>query len=300
MGLFSRKEPPMCGGSTDSYDKDAPKTIQSNDMVFFDVTTKMPYRGVDPEHNRMMPDPIGYFSAFAVPAFKGSFVFLETSQYGRRGEARKQDWAYVKYDIFPALTGIVKEYGVAKGNGVYHKTHGLPENFGGDAHITFASGEEINFSDNQSPILGTEVSLRFIEEFTKALREEKIALPSTDDLVQIAYREDRDRGGFSKSVLTLKEDGTGNVKSAARYDDPKIYESDKSLEKRSVAKIMDKITSNGVFGWAELPKRKYAAVHEESLTFVFKDGNEIKVPGDRALPYQIQGAFFDIELEITR
>ena len=300
MGLFSRNEPPMCGGSTDSYDESAPKTIQSNDMVFFDVTTKMPYRGVDPEHNRMMPDPIGFFSAFAVPAFKGSFVFLETSQYGRRGEYGKREWAYVKYDIFPALTEIVKEFEVAKGNGVYHKTHGLPENFGGDANITFASGEEINFSDNQSPILGTDVSLRFIEEFTKALRAEKIILPVVDDLAQITYREDRDRGGFTKCVLTLNEDGTGNVKSAARYDDPKIYESERALEKEAVAKIKDKITANGVFGWAEHPKRKYTAGNEESLTFVFKDGNEIKVPGDRALPDQIQGAFFDIELEIKR
>ena len=101
MGLFSKGEPPVCGGSTDSYDESAPKTIQSDDMVFFDVTTKMPYRSIDPDHNRMMPDPIGYFSAFAVPARNKYFVFLETSRYGRRGEEMKSDWAFVKTSIFP-------------------------------------------------------------------------------------------------------------------------------------------------------------------------------------------------------
>ncbi len=269
-------------------------------MVFFDVTTKMPYRGVDPDHNRMMPDPIGYFSAFAAPAGKRFLVFLETGRYGRRGEELKRDWAFVETSIFPELTAIIKEYDVAKGNGVFHKTHGLPENFGGDADIRFASGEKIRFSDNQSPILGTEVSLRIIEAFTKALRSEKIQLPDVRDLAQITYREDRDRGRFSKSVLTLNDDGTGTAMRSARYDDPKIYESEKSLDKDSVAKILGMITSNGVLGWAELPKQDYSNDREESLTFVFKDGNEIKVPGDRALPGQIRGAFFDIELEITR
>ncbi|MBR6332650.1 MAG: hypothetical protein IKR78_05950, partial [Dehalococcoidales bacterium] len=183
---------------------------------------------------------------------------------------------------------------------VFHKTHGLPENFGGDADIRFASGEKIRFSDNQSPILGTEVSLRIIEAFTKALRGERVQLPDAKDLAQITYREDRDRGRFSKSVLTLNDDGTGTAKRSARYDDPKIYESEKSLDKDSVAKILDMITSNGVLGWADLPKQDYSNDREESLTFVFKDGSEIKVPGGRALPGQIRGAFFDIELEITR
>ncbi len=300
MGLFSKKEHPVCGGSTDSYDTSAPKTIQSDDMVFFDVTTKMPDRGIDPDHNRMMPDPIGYFSAFAAPAGKNFFVLLETGRYGRRGEDRKCDWAFVKTSLFPELTAIVKEFGVAKGNGVCHKTHGLPENFGGDADIRFASGEKIYFSDNQSPILGTDVSLRIIEAFTRALRSERVQLPDVRDLVQITYRKDRDRGRFSNAVLTLNEDGTGTVKRAARYDDPKIYESEKSLEKESVTKIIDKITSSGIFGWADLPKQNFVVDYEESLTFVFRDGNEIKVPGDRALPGQIRGAFFDIEFEITR
>ncbi len=300
MGLFSKGEPPVCGGSTDSYDESAPKTIQSDDMVFFDVTTKMPYQRIDPEHNRMMPDPIGYFSAFAAPAGKNIFVFLETSRYGRRGEEMKRDWAFVKESIFPELTAIVKEFEVAKGNGVFHKTHGLTENFEGDATNRFASDERINYADNQSPILGTAVSLRIVEAFTKTLRSEKIELPKVEDLTQIMYREDRERGGFTKSILTLSEDGTGTIKSVARYDDPKIYESEKSAEKERIIKIREKIVSSGIFGWADLPKRDYDALHEESLTFVFKDGNEIKVPGDRVLPYQIQGAFFDIRLEITR
>ena len=38
---------------------------------------------------------------------------------------------------------------------------------------------------------------------------------------------------------------------------------------------------------------------EKKLTFVFEDGGEITVPGDRMTPGRIHGGFFNIELEMT-
>ena len=64
--VLKQTEPMMCGG-TDAYqDTRAPKEIQSEDMILFDVTSA--FGGLICPQEDEPAEPLAYLSAFAVPA----------------------------------------------------------------------------------------------------------------------------------------------------------------------------------------------------------------------------------------
>jgi hypothetical protein len=54
-----------------------------------------------------------------------------------------------------------------------------------------------------------------------------------------------------------------------------------------------------MLAWADLPESGFKYGSEKTLAFVFADGGVITVPGDKRLPDQLGGGFFNIELEMT-
>ena len=289
--ILKSTRPLECGG-TDAYQqKNAPKTIVSDEMTLFDVNSAFNTLAVD------VDERLDYVCAFATPCGGGTFIFFEKRMFYREvGGVR--EWALLKEDLFPKLTAFVREYDVARSNGYHSQTHGLPENFGGSVDIRYASGETISISDNQSPVLGYDAGVALAGIFEQALKGERAELPEASALKAIRYAEERADGGFTHATLTFDPDGAGVNAKSSRYDGPQVYESEKPVDAETVAAIRENIDRSGILAWASLPESDYEYGAEKTLTFIF-DGGEITVPGNKRLPFQISNGFFNIELEMT-
>lgn len=284
--IVRETEPDVTGGTDTTLDPSMPSEIVSTQMTLFDVTSVLPDGA----------DGIGFVSAFAAPAGKGSFLFLETGD--DRGE-RSQTWALVPEDVFPALSALTAACDLAANNGYHSETHGLPENFGGIIRILYASGEMIYVSDNQSPVLTAEAGEQIAAFFAGRMGGERVPLPDPVTLRAIRFEETRDDGGFTRAVLTISEDGSGQVEKQSSYSDPTVYETSSEMDAATVAAIRERINASGILAWAGLPDNGIRFSWDKQMTFVFADATEITVQEDRLLPDQIHGGFFDIELEIV-
>ena len=291
--VISKPDPLACGGTDATLDKSAPKEIKSNDMVFFSVSSKLNTWGENGDDAEL----IDSISAFAVKATQGSFLLFESSDYYRKNQ--KFFCTLIKDDIFPSLDKAVKEHDLAKQNGFHSKTHGLPENFGGDVLIKYASGEEIDFSDNQTPVIPYKAGLDFAEIFGKYVKSETVPLPSFADLKKIVYYEKRERG-FTESVLEISSDGSAINHKSAQYDGGEIFKSEVTLDKDIIEKIKNNVESGCMFAWAYLPKSDFNADSDKTLTFVFADGGKTAVDNKRKIPIKLRDSFFGIQLEMTK
>ena len=238
--------------------------------------------------------PLSHFSAYAAPAGQGTFLFLATE----RLEKEEKNWALVRESPFPALTRLAREHDLARDNGFHSRTHGLPQNFGGEVDIRYASGERISFSDNQTPILSPQAGQEIVRFFRTAMRGEKVPLPDLADLATVRFEEQRKDGGFTTATLTLLPDGSGSNEKRSRYDGSKIYESIKPVDKETVAAIKETIEEAGLVAWASLPDNGFSAPAVRSLTFTFDHGAAITVTDGKLIPDPLSRAFFSIQLEL--
>ncbi len=298
--ILSKPGPLECGGTYATQDRSAPKVIESDEMTLFDVTSALgfPRDRDDKEH-------LSFVSAFAVPAYIGDFaylgVFMFLAKCGmyRCPEEETRKWALVGSNHMTDLVQLVKDHDLARDNGYHSRTHGLPEDFGGSVRIEYAGGERISFSDNQSPILRLDAAGEIVRLFEKAMSDNLISLPRTDTIREIRFDEERKDGGYTRSVLTFNPDGTGSNHKQSKYDGPTVYESTKPVDAETVADIMKNIDETGILAWQYLPSNGHPYGAEKKITFVFEDGSEACVRGDRLVPDQLGRGFFDIELEMT-
>ena len=297
--IIQKTKPEECGGTDATLDTNAPKQIVSDKMVFFYATSALNSWGLPSETVNSRLGPLGLVSAFAAPSGEGTFLFLETSSGPRRYDNVKRSWALVKKDVFPSLVALVDESDIIKDNGYHSKTHGLPEDFGGSVKIVYESGEKISFSNNQTPVFRYEFGRKVAELFDEAMSGERVPLPDVSELSSIVYEENGSGGSFTKAHLTIGPDGKGINEKKTRYSDPHVYESTKEVDAKTIEEIKEKIAEKGILAWAGLPKKEFTFGAQKKMTFVFGDGTKITVPGDRCLPDQISGGFFDIELEIV-
>ena len=293
--ILKQTRPNECGGTDATQRRSAPKEIVSTEMTRFSATSALPWKiNAGPDENAL-----GYVSAYAAPAAGGSFLYLVTADAYRRRDEKNSGWAFVKADVFPALVKLVNETGLARKNGYHSTTHGLPENFGGSVDIRYASGEQIDFSDNQAPILTTDTAMKIAALFTDARKGEKIPLPDVVALTEIRFAEERQDGGFTRAALTLAADGTATNKKTSCYTAPTVYESEKPVDAETVAAIKKTIADCAMLAWTDLPEHDFRIGGVKTLTFVFADGTEITVGGNKVLPAPLSGGFFTIELEMT-
>lgn len=291
--ILSRPEPMTCGG-TDAYrDTRAPKEIQSQDMILFDVSCSLKTI-VEPEGTK--GECIDYLAAFAMPVASGTLVSLETS---RRFESPVFEWALLKESLFPNLTALVREHGLAAQNGFHSNTHGLPENFGGHVLIRFAGGEKISFSDNQSPILSPAVVRAIAAVFRTAMRGERVKLPAVDSIEAIRFAEERRDGEYTRAELTIHPDGTGTNRTSNRYEDGIQFENEKPVNADTVSAILQTVSTCGMFAWEGLPVETDFIGRTRSITLVLSDGREITVPDAQSRLPHLGSGFFTIELELT-
>lgn len=136
-----KKEEPVCGGTTDSTDPNAPKTVASDEIT--DFLCEVSLLSVDLRENPVLLMPKYGFSARK----EGDGV-----QCTRR--MVDQEETFTPSDSFLAeLQEIISRYDLAQFNGVSRKTHGLPDNFGAELRVTYASGESIYAYNNQNMFL---------------------------------------------------------------------------------------------------------------------------------------------------
>ena len=314
MGLFGKKRkeappddgivvlkktaPGTCGGTDAFQDTKAPKTIVSTEMILFDAESALT-PPLSPSREFDAGGKPCFFSAFAAPAERGTFIFLSTSQGFRSRDRRSDAWALTDDPVFPALVAIVNEFGLAKRNGYHSMTHGLPENFGGYVDIRYGSGERIGLSDNQSPVVSFEAGQAIVSAFSRALGGKRVPLPDASDLREIRFLEDRGESGYTRAVLTVLPDGCGINKKVAKYSGPEVYESEKAVDAETVGAIKESINRSGILAWSGLPENGFRTGRNKKMVFVFEGGREITVTDGKILPSRLSGGFFEIELEMT-
>ncbi len=294
--VLRRTRPGECGG-TDAYqDTKAPTTIKSKEMVLFEAASAL---GRDVSSGRGVEEAMDFVSAFAAPSSPGTFLFLETGCRHRRDDGPELSWALIREDLFPELTDLVADLGLAKKNGFHSTTHGLPKNFGGSVSIKYASGEKISFSNNQSPILSFDAGKRIADLFREAMSRERIPLPDVSSLSRIRFYEKRS-DGFTEAVLTLDSDGAGTNRKRSQYLGTQVFESENPVDREAVAAIKRTIEETGLLAQRGLPRSEYKGTGcDKILTFFFVGGEVITVDGGRVRPPRIGDGFFDVELEMT-
>ena len=292
--VLKQTKPNTCGGTDATLDTNAPTEIKSKEMILFDV-----FSALNPPRElwQSRDEVLGFVAAFAAKTAGGTFMFLDKRD-GYKRES-KSGWAIVKEDVMPCLCELVRECDIAKNNGFHSKTHGLPENFGGDIDVRYEGGENISISDNQSPVLRYETGVKIAELFDDKMKGEKVKLPDVSSLMSIVFEEKRKNGGYTHATLSFNEDGTGTNVKACRYDDPTVFESTKPVEAEIIEKIKETITKSGILGWSCLPESSYSFISDKYLTFIFKDADSITVKGNKITPDRLHGGFFNIELEMT-
>ena len=296
--VIKKTEPGMCGGTDAVQDTTAPKEILSEDMIFFDVSSELNTDYIDSDKDESCFDDFSSIHAFAVPAGRGAFLFLEKSKFNQNTTTRS--WAFVKKnDIFASLVKLVRECKLAKENGFHSETHGLPKNFGGRIDIRYKGGERISVCDNQTPVISFEAGCKTAKIFIDAMNGEQAELPDVSLLKSIHFYEDRMKDGFSKSTLTIESDGTGTIQKSARYTSGNVYNNEIKVDVNTVSGIKKTINECGIFAWEQLPDSGFKHLYKKQLKFVFSDMQELTVTGDKLLPYQIGNGFFQIECELT-
>lgn len=285
--------PPMCGGVSQQMDNDAPKEIKSRDMTLCSIDSAM---AAGTSLNA--PQQSAWFSHITVYAAKcDTGVFLLLHAYDRWGK-REYKWKFIREDIFPELVKAVEENNLAQSNGKHSFAYGLPENFGGEVKVTYSSGEKIDYSSNQSPVISVSFALWLYDFFTDALNKEAVALPDTAKIKTIRFDSERNDGGYTHIALT-QIDGVCSLKRERKYELSDVYKDEKEIPLELMDKFREIIGNNAMLVWHMLPESSFKGIEKKSMTFVFDDGSEIFVPSDRALPMPVSGAFFNIEIEMT-
>lgn len=137
-------EPPIDGGVRHRVDADAPKVIQSVEIIefFCEFSTT----------DRCLTD---------TPIAGGIFTLRAGNKQGQlRIHGRDEiagEWRFhPEESFFRQLQGIVSRYDFAQYNGQYYTVSGLPPGYGMKLKILYASGESICASNNQSTFLPLE------------------------------------------------------------------------------------------------------------------------------------------------
>ena len=155
-GLLRTQPPdtePIDGGTRHYLDEDAPKTIESTQIVSFSCefsTTNL----------SMNSSPIA-----------GRYYTLYAGEDGGNYEARGGGTVYGQRiftpdkAFFEALQAIVTRYDFAQHNGQFYKVSGLPPDYGVKLDIQYASGESIRASNNQDCFLSLEAMEELISLF---------------------------------------------------------------------------------------------------------------------------------------
>lgn len=177
------------GGVVTSDDgADAPKVIESAEITEFCCEISL--------LSAAAPGDLGYRVYTLEARRENKTVHCTYNWYGS-GDSDKITFE-TDISFLEDLQKIVSEYDLAKHNGFYHSVSGLPAMYGDILDITYASGEKIYASDNQSGFLTRPVRHELITLFGEAsgkipgllpvtLSEETVCEHENDRLIRIRH-----------------------------------------------------------------------------------------------------------------
>ncbi len=151
------------GGVVKRYWSDAPKVIESTEIVSFHCEISL-IAACD-------VDELGHRVYNLDAELKDGEVRVKYDWYERGGDSDKAEYK-ADADFMARLQEIVSEYDFAGQNGYYHSVSGLPDMYGGSLHIVYASDECIDIYDNQSGILPYEAEKALVSLFGAATKLE--------------------------------------------------------------------------------------------------------------------------------
>lgn len=126
---------PVCGGKTDLTDYDAPKSVQSEELISF--TTRF-YRQMD-------------FVYRNDRSYSFSMKKLDDGTY-QIGEEESELSCVTDADFAARLEKLIRDNDIAKLNGIYTETAGLPFEYAPESlNAVYASGESINYHFDGNP-----------------------------------------------------------------------------------------------------------------------------------------------------
>lgn len=149
------------GGVVKRYWADAPKVIESTEIVTFHCEISL-FAVCDAED-------LGHRVYKLDAALSDGKVLVKYSWYERNGESDKGEYT-ADPDFMTRLQAIVTTYNFAQYNGYYHSVSGLPDMYGESLDITYAGGERINVRDNQSGFLPLDADRELIMLFGAATK----------------------------------------------------------------------------------------------------------------------------------
>lgn len=189
LAACSAQEPPICGGHTDLTDPDAPKSVSSTEITSFRCYVNVMGLGRD------------------YPQFtEWSYTF--SADLEKDGG-----------ELMSALQSIVSRYDLAQFNGISRYTAGLPDNFGIDLEVRYASGECIRAADNQDMLIPAEAAAELVELFrggityTSITMDEAAALMAERGdwvLIDVRTEEEYDEGHL-KGAYLIPLDSIGSL-----------------------------------------------------------------------------------------
>jgi len=275
--------PAVCGGVTESIDKEAPRVIQSEDIVWFSV--ECGFMSVAGPHRYACV----YGSAVKCDTGAVAAVSAEVDPYDKpEGEG-----AVVSGEIFRELQRLVKEYDLARNNGLSHRVAGLPPMLGGRVDVRYASGEYIHIDNNQSPVISPEAGEAIVDVLRKAIAETRVPVPPAEDVLAVTYFEDKGDHAFTR----LRLEGT-HFFSEHRFgpDEKQYFPFEKEVPARGMEKaraIAARHSLLSMQGLLEDPDGFYLN-RAETVTFTMRDGSEHVINNRMRLPGASGNSIFEI------
>ena len=149
------------GGVVKRYYADAPKVIESTEIVEFHCEISL--------ISVVETDGLGHRVYKLDAAVNDGEVTVKYDWYERQGKRDKGEYK-ADVDFMVRLQEIVATHDFAKHNGYYHTVSGLPDMYGESLKIVYASGEQIYVHDNQSGFLPLEAEKALVMLFGAATK----------------------------------------------------------------------------------------------------------------------------------
>ncbi len=219
-----KKNPPSTddidgGVRTNRTDPDAPKSITSTEITSFNCVFS----------TATLDEAYGFEGrVYTLEAeVKNGRTYGKFDFYNRSGEGNKLSFD-ADVQFMDSLYGIIAKYDFAKHNGYSYFISGLPDMYGAELDITFASGESIYASDNQSNFLGVEA----MQELVSLFKEYSGIEDPTDDSVWQSMNIYRTHSVWSlcfNMSVTAEQDGSMVLSGFCIGDDGKEYSSEEGV-----------------------------------------------------------------------
>lgn len=197
VGRDTDTEPdgPVDGGVTDRSDPDAPKTIESTQIVAFDCR----FSTMDADEPGALGNHIYQLQAkLENGAVKGTYAVLDAGEEHAFRES---------HDFLSELQGLAEMYELAQYNGRDLSVAGIPDEFGARLDVQYASGEQIYAFDNQDNFLSWGAMNALLGLFERGAAVTPMLLPLA---VDTKYESEPLSGGYADMrypVYLLDADG---------------------------------------------------------------------------------------------